>query len=134
MNFDQFQEALVLLARKKKVDTDQLVQAIVNIGGPKRTNVTEFSNEEWVQRQTDAELYTGVHKYRFNQEGKGRGLQGRTESEEISQSALLDRSAADLRGRKVNEAAEKQRNEDESIRKRLEKEKEEREKKIKEKY
>ena len=32
---------------------------------------------ENMTRMTDANLYTGLHKERFDEEGKGRGLEGR---------------------------------------------------------
>lgn len=36
-----------------------------------------MANVEHVERMTDTALYTGLHKERFDEEGKGRGLAGR---------------------------------------------------------
>ena len=35
------------------------------------------ATSEIVERMTDTSLYTGSHKHRFDEEGKGKGLEGR---------------------------------------------------------
>eukprot|EP01057_Protomagalhaensia_wolfi_P001929 Protomagalhaensia_wolfi_Nauph_80__1928@NODE_220_length_3146_cov_646_188606_g165_i0_p2_GENE_NODE_220_length_3146_cov_646_188606_g165_i0NODE_220_length_3146_cov_646_188606_g165_i0_p2_ORF_typecomplete_len208_score43_53p25alpha/PF05517_12/3_9e34_NODE_220_length_3146_cov_646_188606_g165_i012651888 len=111
MNFDQFKQCLDLLAKKKEVSYEELVHMIVDHGGPQTNNVTEISNEDWVQKQTNPELYTGMHKYRFDQEGKGRGIDGRRTDMDVADPLinLLDRSSADIRGRKVDDVERRKR-------------------------
>eukprot|EP01053_Blabericola_migrator_P004665 Blabericola_migrator_1__4664@NODE_2467_length_2718_cov_137_907205_g1544_i0_p2_GENE_NODE_2467_length_2718_cov_137_907205_g1544_i0NODE_2467_length_2718_cov_137_907205_g1544_i0_p2_ORF_typecomplete_len209_score80_77p25alpha/PF05517_12/1_3e35TOPRIM_C/PF16898_5/0_028TOPRIM_C/PF16898_5/9_7e03TOPRIM_C/PF16898_5/1_8e03_NODE_2467_length_2718_cov_137_907205_g1544_i020442670 len=114
MNFEQFKLALDLMAKKKEINYEELVEIILSHGGPKKNNVTEVSNEDWVQKQTNPELYTGMHKYRFDQEGKGRGVEGRRDELDAGDplANLLDRSSADIRGRKVDEVEKRKRDED----------------------
>ena len=35
------------------------------------------SSSDFVDRMTDTSKYTGTHKHRFDEEGKGKGLEGR---------------------------------------------------------
>eukprot|EP01054_Gregarina_sp_Poly1_P001140 Gregarina_sp_Poly_1__1139@NODE_1279_length_4511_cov_34_076508_g85_i1_p2_GENE_NODE_1279_length_4511_cov_34_076508_g85_i1NODE_1279_length_4511_cov_34_076508_g85_i1_p2_ORF_typecomplete_len203_score47_41p25alpha/PF05517_12/8_4e34_NODE_1279_length_4511_cov_34_076508_g85_i124423050 len=111
MNFDQFKQCLDLMAKRKEVTYDEMVNLICEHGGPKKNNVTEFADDEWVHKQTNPELYTGMHKYRFDQEGKGRGIEGRRSEMDVADplAHLLDRSNADIRGRKVEEVERRER-------------------------
>eukprot|EP01056_Protomagalhaensia_sp_Gyna25_P005292 Protomagalhaensia_sp_Gyna_25__5291@NODE_659_length_2896_cov_252_053553_g334_i2_p2_GENE_NODE_659_length_2896_cov_252_053553_g334_i2NODE_659_length_2896_cov_252_053553_g334_i2_p2_ORF_typecomplete_len148_score30_66p25alpha/PF05517_12/8_7e20_NODE_659_length_2896_cov_252_053553_g334_i2199642 len=127
MNFQQFKQCLELMAKKKEVSYEELVNMILDHGGPQKNNVTETSNEDWVQKQTNPELYTGMHKYRFDQEGKGRGLEGRRTDMDVADPLinLLDRSNADIRGRKVDDVERRKREQEraeEIIRKKHEQE------------
>lgn len=128
MSFDQFKACLKVMATKKQISYEDLVGMIVAHGGPQKNNVTEFADDDWVQKQTNPELYTGAHKYRFDQEGKGRGLEGRRSEIDVADPLqhLLDRSTADIRGRKVDEVKRKARDEEraEEIKARLKAEQE----------
>ena len=39
--------------------------------------IQKSANSEIVDRMTDTSKYTGSHKHRFDEDGKGRGLEGR---------------------------------------------------------
>ncbi|EZG78138.1 p25-alpha [Gregarina niphandrodes] len=99
MNFEQFKIALQEIAKVKGVD---LTQVEAKLGGPKTTGATEFADDDWVKRQTDVGLYTGKYKHKFDAAtGKGIGAAGDKDDfvpQDLTQ--LLDRTPADIRGRK----------------------------------
>lgn len=81
ITFAQFQEALKLLAEKKFpgcADALEKLQAKMLEGkGPLAHGVTKALKTGAVDRLTDAAKYTGSHKERFDEEGKGKGISGR---------------------------------------------------------
>nr|XP_039256319.1 tubulin polymerization-promoting protein family member 2-like [Styela clava] len=84
ITFDQFQEALKELSKKKfkKMKTaDEQAQAIYQMivagEGPTNQGVTKTSKTGGVDKMTDASQYTGSHKERFDASGKGKGIEGR---------------------------------------------------------
>ncbi|RKP02545.1 hypothetical protein CXG81DRAFT_17821 [Caulochytrium protostelioides] len=102
MDFGQFQEVLRLLAEKKfggAVDAQQkLIAQICQSKGPKASGTTPDAKGAH-NRLTDTSQYTGTHKLRFDEEGRGRGLAGRdapAPTADLSQ--ILDRSGATVRG------------------------------------
>lgn len=81
ITFAQFKEALKLLAEKKFpgcADALEKLQAKMLEGkGPLAHGVTKALKAGAVDRLTDATKYTGSHKERFDEEGKGKGIAGR---------------------------------------------------------
>jgi len=83
INFSQFNEALRQLAEKKfPGDPDALekMQEMVIQGkGPIAHGVTKAVKSAAVERLTDASKYTGSHRERFDEGGRGKGILGRKE-------------------------------------------------------
>ncbi|KAJ3261172.1 hypothetical protein HK103_006481 [Boothiomyces macroporosus] len=99
----QFREALNLLSQINYPGQDNafdlLVASVVQSGGtPKLVpNVTTPVNKKIVSKLTDTSLYTGTHKNRFDEHGKGLGMAGKDkEFKELSQ--ITNRKDADVRG------------------------------------
>jgi len=67
-------------ATTKEQFWEKMSQALASVEGPKAEGTTQISKTGGVDRMTDAKLYTGAHKERFDAEtGKGKGLEGREE-------------------------------------------------------
>lgn len=80
ITYKQFQEGLALLAEKKygsKTDVGKLEEKILETSGPKTHGATKAVKAGGVDRLTDTSKYTGSHKERFDDSGKGKGLDGR---------------------------------------------------------
>eukprot|EP00112_Aurelia_sp_Birch-Aquarium-sp1_P007970 Seg187.11 transcript_id=Seg187.11/GoldUCD/mRNA.D3Y31 product="Tubulin polymerization-promoting protein family member 2" protein_id=Seg187.11/GoldUCD/D3Y31 len=80
ITFKQFQDALKLLAEKKygsASDIGKLESVILKTEGPKTSGATKVVAAGGVDRLTDTSKYTGSHKERFDDSGKGKGLEGR---------------------------------------------------------
>ncbi|XP_071509307.1 tubulin polymerization-promoting protein family member 2-like [Diadema antillarum] len=80
INFKQFKTALALCAEKKygsKDDVGKLIEKICAGKGPGATGATKAVKAGGVDRLTDTSKYTGSHKERFDESGKGKGLEGR---------------------------------------------------------
>lgn len=54
---------------------------VIASGGPSLAGTTGVSKTGGVERMTDHAHYTGSHKERFDDTGKGKGLEGRTSSQ-----------------------------------------------------
>jgi len=50
---------------------------VTSSGGPKAVGTTKTANANVTGRMTDSSKYTGSHKERFGESGKGKGLDGR---------------------------------------------------------
>lgn len=55
----------------------KMKEKIVACGGPGKTGATAASGDAATKRLTDAKGYTGAHKERFDESGKGKGIEGR---------------------------------------------------------
>ncbi|GBO31002.1 TPPP family protein CG45057 [Araneus ventricosus] len=81
MNLDEFQEFVETLANDKKVEPKEFIDKLIATGEPKLSSVTQPITGGAVgrnlRRMTDTKLYTGAHKERFDEEGKGKGKEGR---------------------------------------------------------
>ena len=81
INFDQFEAALGLVAERKfpgDPHGERLVREMVGkTAGPQANKATKASTDAITAKMTDASLYTGSHKSRFNDDGTGRGKAGR---------------------------------------------------------
>ncbi|EDO48995.1 predicted protein [Nematostella vectensis] len=82
VNFSQFKAALSLCAEKKygkREDVIKLVDKICEGKGPVASKTTKVVKAGAVDRLTDTRKYTGSHKERFDETGKGRGIEGRVD-------------------------------------------------------
>nr|XP_057944961.1 tubulin polymerization-promoting protein family member 3 [Doryrhamphus excisus] len=82
ITFEEFQLALEELAsqRFKGKSHEEALQSIFRLvasGAPSNLSVTKTSKAGGVDRLTDTSRYTGTHKERFDQSGKGKGREGR---------------------------------------------------------
>ncbi|XP_033976641.1 tubulin polymerization-promoting protein family member 2 [Trematomus bernacchii] len=84
ITFEQFNQALTELAPKRfkgKSKEESLQQLYSLIVGKEPTNigVTKVAKAAAVDRLTDTTKYTGAHKERFDESGKGKGKVGRAD-------------------------------------------------------
>ncbi|KAF8796275.1 tubulin polymerization-promoting protein homolog [Argiope bruennichi] len=83
MDLNEFQEFIETLANDKKVEPKEFTDKLIAAGEPKLSSVTTPITGGAVgrnlRRMTDTKLYTGAHKERFDEEGKGKGKEGRTD-------------------------------------------------------
>ncbi|KAJ8383675.1 hypothetical protein AAFF_G00216460 [Aldrovandia affinis] len=89
ITFEQFNQALVELAPKRfkgKSQQEALQQLYSLIAGkdPANMGVTKVAKAAAVDRLTDATKYTGSHKERFDETGKGKGKAGRADLPDTS--------------------------------------------------
>ncbi|XP_075685455.1 tubulin polymerization-promoting protein family member 2 [Rhinoderma darwinii] len=84
ITYEEFQKALELLSVKRfqeKPATEAIAATHKLVEGkePANTGTTKAVTAGAVDRLTDTSKYTGSHKDRFDESGKGRGLAGREE-------------------------------------------------------
>ncbi|KAK2854363.1 hypothetical protein Q5P01_007024 [Channa striata] len=84
ITYEEFQKALEELASKRfkgqsKDEALQSIHMLVEGKGPTNAGVTKVSKTATVDRLTDTSRYTGTHKERFDESGKGKGREGREE-------------------------------------------------------
>uniref|UniRef100_A0A3Q4AI74 Tubulin polymerization-promoting protein family member 3 n=1 Tax=Mola mola TaxID=94237 RepID=A0A3Q4AI74_MOLML len=84
ITYEEFQRALEELAPKRfkgqsKEEALQSIFRLVEGKEPTNAGVTKVAKTAAVDRLTDASRYTGSHKGRFDESGKGRGREGREE-------------------------------------------------------
>lgn len=89
ITFEQFNQALTELAPKRfkgKSKEEALQQLYGLVVGKEPTNagVTKVTKAAAVDRLTDTTKYTGSHKERFDESGKGKGKVGREETPDTS--------------------------------------------------
>jgi len=82
MNFSQFCQALTELspkrfATKSKEEAEAAMMKLVDDKSPGTNKATKVSSKNNVDKMTDASKYTGAHKTRFDEDGKGKGIEGR---------------------------------------------------------
>ncbi|XP_022082308.1 tubulin polymerization-promoting protein family member 2-like [Acanthaster planci] len=82
LTFELFKKALVMAGKSKygtesDENTEKIKSKVIAGGGPSTPNTTGTSRVGAVDRLTDTSKYTGSHKERFDERGKGRGLEGR---------------------------------------------------------
>lgn len=84
----EFEQAIQLIAEKKKIGFQELVSQLSNSGGPVYSGTKALANKF----HDDKSLYTGVH---------ANGGPSTTDGKINDLSNLLDRSPADVRGTKM---------------------------------
>ncbi|XP_048380541.2 tubulin polymerization-promoting protein family member 3-like [Stegostoma tigrinum] len=82
ITFEEFRQALKELSRKrfKDLSEEEAIEAIYSLTAgkePALVGVTKTTKSGAVDRLMDTSKFTGSHKERFDEEGKGRGKAGR---------------------------------------------------------
>jgi hypothetical protein len=95
INFESFEKALEEIAKKSGVELS-VIQEKVSSGGAASSG-TKAEMGGIYDKLTDTSQYTGAHQARFDEDGKGRGLDGRDMGGE-NPAGNLDRSAVGVRG------------------------------------
>lgn len=73
-----------MLAKEKHIDQEEMKQKLIDCGLPGTANTTTTAHVGGVDRLTDTSKYTGAHKERFDESGKGKGREGRDDVTENS--------------------------------------------------
>lgn len=79
LNIKDYEQFLETLAKNKKADIAEMKQKMASCGPPATSKTTPMSTGGAVSRLTDHTKYTGTHKLRFDDSGKGRGKEGRVD-------------------------------------------------------
>ncbi|XP_012172353.1 tubulin polymerization-promoting protein homolog [Bombus vosnesenskii] len=78
LGIEQYKAFLEELAKNKKVDLAEMKKKMANCGPPGVTGgAVAGKAASTVDRLTDVSKYTGSHKQRFDESGKGKGIAGR---------------------------------------------------------
>ncbi|XP_046487498.1 tubulin polymerization-promoting protein homolog [Neodiprion pinetum] len=77
LGLEQYKAYLDDLAKNKKVDVEELKNKMANCGAPGVSSHAAGKAASTVDRLTDVSKYTGSHKQRFDESGKGKGIAGR---------------------------------------------------------
>ncbi|CAH1170354.1 unnamed protein product [Phaedon cochleariae] len=73
----QYKQFLEDLAKNKKVEVSEILEKLRTCGTPGHHGVGNVKATGTVDRLTDTSKYTGTHKQRFDDTGKGKGITGR---------------------------------------------------------
>ncbi|XP_057652171.1 tubulin polymerization-promoting protein homolog isoform X2 [Diorhabda carinulata] len=73
----QYKQFLEDLAKAKKTDVDEIKTKLAECGAPLLHGTSASKATAAVDRLTDTSKYTGTHKQRFDDSGKGKGIAGR---------------------------------------------------------
>lgn len=79
IDFKTFNAYLDDLAKTKGIPVDDIKAKLVAGGPPAVSNATKPQSNNVVDRLTDTSKYTGSHKERFDETGKGKGKEGRVD-------------------------------------------------------
>ena len=77
VTFDDYNKFLEDLSKNKKIDVEEIKNKLAACGPPGFSSVTPGKAGATVDRLTDTSKYTGSHKQRFDDSGKGKGISGR---------------------------------------------------------
>ncbi|KAJ8922667.1 hypothetical protein NQ315_007699 [Exocentrus adspersus] len=77
--YGDFVKFLEDLANQKKIPVDELKEKLETCGEPGTNKATHAVKTGAVDRLTDTSKYTGSHKERFDESGKGKGIEGRAD-------------------------------------------------------
>lgn len=75
----EYNQFLEVIAKNKKLEIEDIKQKLTDCGSPQTTKTTSSAAAGAVARLTDHTKYTGTHKQRFDDSGKGKGKDGRKE-------------------------------------------------------
>ncbi|XP_011330934.1 TPPP family protein CG45057 isoform X2 [Ooceraea biroi] len=86
LNLEQYKAFLDELAKGKKVELAEIKKKMANCGPPGFTGSSSAAGKaaSTVDRLTDVSKYTGSHKQRFDEAGKGKGIAGRKDVADTS--------------------------------------------------
>ncbi|XP_057330320.1 tubulin polymerization-promoting protein homolog [Microplitis mediator] len=79
LNMEQYKTFLEDLAKTKKVELSEIMNKMASCGDPGVSSSVSIAGKasSTVDRLTDVSKYTGSHKQRFDESGKGKGISGR---------------------------------------------------------
>lgn len=78
LNFNDYNKFIEDLATTKGISLDELKEKMASCGEPGvKVAGTSGAVKANVDRMTDTKLYTASHKERFDDDGKGKGIEGR---------------------------------------------------------
>ncbi|KAK6632711.1 hypothetical protein RUM43_013481 [Polyplax serrata] len=78
ISLDDYRKFVEDLAKSKKIDVQEIETKMSNCGAPGLHGVSSNAKiDSTVERLTDVSKYTGSHKLRFDDSGKGKGIAGR---------------------------------------------------------
>ncbi|XP_011303011.1 TPPP family protein CG45057 [Fopius arisanus] len=85
LSMEQYKAFLEELAKAKKIELTEIKNKMANCGPPGITSsVVGPKAASAVDRLTDVSKYTGSHKQRFDETGKGKGIAGRKDIPDAS--------------------------------------------------
>lgn len=79
MEKEGFAILIAQIAESKKTDVETIKAKIGSSSGPSTAGTTGVANKNITDKMTDTSNYTGSHKERFDEDGKGKGADGRTD-------------------------------------------------------
>ncbi|KAK6630862.1 hypothetical protein RUM44_003032 [Polyplax serrata] len=78
ISLDDYRKFVEDLAKSKKIDVQEIETKMSSCGAPGLHGVSSNAKiDSTVERLTDVSKYTGSHKLRFDDSGKGKGIAGR---------------------------------------------------------
>lgn len=77
INYTEFLNFLEDLAQQKNIPVENIKDKLQTCGLPGTNKATQPAKSATVERLTDTSKYTGTHKERFDESGKGKGAAGR---------------------------------------------------------
>ncbi|XP_063983930.1 tubulin polymerization-promoting protein homolog isoform X2 [Diachasmimorpha longicaudata] len=84
LSMEQYKAFLEELAKAKKIELTDIKSKMAHCGPPGITASTSPKAASAVDRLTDVTKYTGSHKQRFDETGKGKGIAGRKDIPDAS--------------------------------------------------
>ncbi|EEZ99609.1 tubulin polymerization-promoting protein homolog [Tribolium castaneum] len=79
VNITSYKTFLEDLAKNKKIEVEEIKNKMASCGQPGVHALGAGKTPSAVDRLTDTSKYTGTHKQRFDETGKGKGIAGRKE-------------------------------------------------------
>ncbi|CAG2115955.1 unnamed protein product [Medioppia subpectinata] len=79
LSIQEYNQFLECIAKNKKLDSEEIKHKLASSSPPSTTKTTTAVTSGAVGRLTDHTKYTGSHKQRFDETGKGRGKAGRVD-------------------------------------------------------
>ncbi|XP_054288177.1 tubulin polymerization-promoting protein homolog [Macrosteles quadrilineatus] len=85
ISLSDYEKFLEELAKSKKVELEEIKKKMVDCGAPGLSGPSGAAKaQSTVDRLTDPSRYTGSHKQRFDETGKGKGIAGRKDVQDKS--------------------------------------------------
>ncbi|XP_067142096.1 tubulin polymerization-promoting protein homolog [Centruroides vittatus] len=79
LNLNEYNQFLETVAKNKKLSLDEMKEKLTSCGLPGTSRTTTSARGGAVGRLTDHTKFTGTHKQRFDETGRGKGREGREE-------------------------------------------------------
>ncbi|XP_059609150.1 tubulin polymerization-promoting protein homolog isoform X2 [Phlebotomus argentipes] len=84
VSFEDYNKFLEDLAKTKGANLEEIKSKMSNCGQPGVQQLTAGKASATVNRLTDTSKYTGSHRERFDESGKGKGIAGRKDTSDAS--------------------------------------------------